>query len=255
MLIPSSSAASPQVLPASTKAKTCFGFDASCGDAAAIFAFRLCLGDAFQLPNIMLLSNSATCIAISDLLIQLRIRDVSSFIHAQATGPSVATLEHKAVFQSTDQSFRGTLRISCIFSTTPSRMQMLVAILILSLHRREIDLFSSFIQGVTELDSALGKEVGLFLFYPRAQTSLMAFDKGHHFLAGERIEPKTTNVKTYRAVDFFANVDPSSYGSNQSQIELAVSRSSVAIVPEFCRIFDVDETDSSLRVYSDQRDH
>jgi hypothetical protein len=50
MLIPSSSAASPLVLPASTKAKTCSAFGASCRDAASIFAFRLCLGDAFQLP-------------------------------------------------------------------------------------------------------------------------------------------------------------------------------------------------------------
>jgi len=28
-----------------------FSFGASCGDAATIFAFRLCLGDAFQLPR------------------------------------------------------------------------------------------------------------------------------------------------------------------------------------------------------------
>jgi hypothetical protein len=43
MLIPSACAASPLVLPASTKAKTCA--------ALAIFAFRLGLGDAFQLPR------------------------------------------------------------------------------------------------------------------------------------------------------------------------------------------------------------
>jgi hypothetical protein len=33
------------------QSKDLFSFGASRGDAAAIFAFRLCLGDAFQLPR------------------------------------------------------------------------------------------------------------------------------------------------------------------------------------------------------------
>lgn len=116
--------------------------------------------------------------------------------------------------------------------------EIVVAILILSFRRKEVELFSALIDGVTEIDQALGPEIGLFLFAPDADTAVEAFDRGHHFLAGERF-----NVGGWasRASDFFENSNPRQYDPRYyPEIKQAVARSSTKVVPDFCKIFDID---------------
>lgn len=78
-----------------------------------------------------------------------------------------------------------------------------IAILILSVRRKEIALYRALIEGLSEIDHALGNEIGLFLFYPDSEAALEAWDHRTTFISGERFSFDGKRPVAMGARDFF----------------------------------------------------
>lgn len=120
---------------------------------------------------------------------------------------------------------------------------MSVAILILSARRKEVELFQSLIDGLAEIDYALGREIGLFLFYPQSEGALQAWDRDTLFIGGERFAYDGENPTAVGAHDFFHTVNPDENPHYRDQIRRTVAHSSASIVSEFCAAFDIKPSD------------
>lgn len=118
--------------------------------------------------------------------------------------------------------------------------EMTIAILILSARRKETELFGSLIDGLAEVDQALGREVGLFLFYPNSQAALSAWDRDTKFIGGERFTFNGKRPSAMEAREFFYSVNPDDNPYYRDQIQRTVAQSSAEIVDEFCTIFEID---------------
>lgn len=120
---------------------------------------------------------------------------------------------------------------------------MVAAIFFLSIEAKDQAIIGDMIDAVTEIDEALGEDIGLFIFGPQCAETLLASDEGFQVLAGRRIDkPRPFRSRTSRIKKFFEEANPVNYGGPyDGQIRSAVLRSSTSIVPQFCNIFDIDK--------------
>lgn len=118
-----------------------------------------------------------------------------------------------------------------------------IAILILSMRRKEAKLFHALIDGLTEVDHALGSEIGLFLFYPNSEAALEAWDHGTTLISGERFSFDGKRPVAMGAREFFHASTTPNDEFYRRQIREIVTSSSAEIVSDFCTIFNISQTE------------
>lgn len=119
--------------------------------------------------------------------------------------------------------------------------EMIVALLILTVRRIDLALFKSLLEGVTEIDQALGDEIGLFLFYPGQKAGLTGGYSNSRVLAGERLDGPSKIGTNTRASNFFKPLTGWAESARYDrQTAVLVAQSSAKIVPEFCEALSID---------------
>ena len=113
-----------------------------------------------------------------------------------------------------------------------------IAILILALRKVDIEIYKELIDGVAELDEALGREIGMFLTIP-AHMAVMTATRTGRFLHDASAKPvdKSGKLKLLREMAYFDFTQTPEY--------LALSRAAIVgkniqIVSEFSSIFGID---------------
>lgn len=122
--------------------------------------------------------------------------------------------------------------------------EMIVAVLILTVRRRDLELFKSLLEGVAEIDQALGKEIGLFLFHPGPSSGLVEGNRGRSVLPGERLNgpapigPKTRANNFYQSLATFPRQDV--LGDIRANL---VAQSTANIVQDFSIVLELENGD------------
>lgn len=131
-----------------------------------------------------------------------------------------------------DESTQGFL------STFHNQDQISIAILVLAQRKDDIDIYRDLLDGVVEVDEALGREIGMFLAVP-AHIAVMTSPRTGDFLRdrSSKSVDKGEKLKRLRDLKYFDFTQTQEF---RLLSRAAIAGRSVEIVSEFAAVFGID---------------